>query len=49
MVAFKHAPERAVGVVAALVGPLAALVVDPSVDDDFAGLVVTEEQVSPTM
>src|SRR5690606_28827430 len=44
MAAFPHLAEHPVGVVAALVGTLGALVIDPREHDHFAGRVVAEEQ-----
>ncbi len=44
MAAFQHLAEYPVGVVAALVGALGVLIIDPSEHDHFAGRVVAEEQ-----
>ena len=44
MAALRHLAERPVGTVAALVGALGVLIVDPREHDHFAGRVVAEEQ-----
>ena len=44
MAAFKHLAKHPVGIVAAFVGALGVLIVDPREHDHFAGRVVAEEQ-----
>lgn len=44
MAAFKHLAEYPVGVIAALVGALGVLVIDPREHDHLAGRVIAEEQ-----